>query len=113
MKELGKEGILKVKENKGEFVVQGYVMACTIYAIMADAGKRYDAKHPSVTGHITHLTITEEETKAAKRAAREAASAEGEAVSGGGKGKGKELVIEEVWKPSGTSTSFWEAAGVE
>jgi translation initiation factor 2D len=79
---------------------------------------RYDAQHPAVQGHVSHLTIAEEELKAAKRAAREAA-ADGVIPSGSGsgsgkdKGKGKELVIEEVWKPSGASISFWEAAGVE
>lgn len=34
-------------------------------------------------------------------------------AGGKGKGKGKEILIEELWKPSGGAVSFWEAAGVE
>jgi len=77
---------------------------------------RIDPKHPSIENHGPHSTIAEEELKASKKAAREARSEEGQ-VSGSGsegvKGKGKEIVIEEMWKPSSTSLQFWEACGVE
>ena len=77
---------------------------------------RIDPKHPSIENHGPHSTIAEEELKASKKAAREARSEEvqGSASgSGGAKGKGKEIVIEEMWKPSSTSLQFWEACGVE
>jgi translation initiation factor 2D len=66
--------------------------------------------------HSTFSTISEEETKDAKRAARQVASQNGDVLAkagGKGKGKGKEILIEELWKPSGGAVSFWEAAGVE
>jgi len=56
------------------------------------------------------LTIAQDDLKAAKRAAREAAAVDGAAQ---GKGKAKELTIEELWRPSAVAVSFWEAAGVE
>ncbi|KAK4685848.1 translation initiation factor 2D, partial [Tremellales sp. Uapishka_1] len=89
MKEATKEGILKTKETKGEVVILGY-----------------DAKHPSADSHVPFTTISQEETKLAKRAAREAASEDT-------KGKNKEISIEELWKPSPGSFSFWEACGID
>jgi hypothetical protein len=77
---------------------------------------RIDPKHPSIENHGPHSTIAEEESKASKKAAREALSEEGVSNgsgSGGVKGKGKEIFIEEMWKPSSTSLQFWEACGVE
>jgi translation initiation factor 2D len=77
---------------------------------------RIDPKHPSIENHGPHSTIAEEELKASKKAAREALSEEGVSNgsgSGGVKGKGQEIVIEEMWKPSSTSLQFWEACGVE
>ena len=63
------------------------------------------------------MTIAEEELKASKKAAREAISQQDQpgisGSSGGAKGKGKEVVIEEMWKPSSTSIQFWEACGIE
>lgn len=67
--------------------------------------------HPSIETHAPYLTIAEEESKAAKKAAREAATEE-QAVSTV-KGKGKEIPIEELWKPSSSSIPFWEACGLE
>ncbi|WWC89007.1 uncharacterized protein L201_003924 [Kwoniella dendrophila CBS 6074] len=109
MKEVSKEGLLKIKESKGEVIVQSY-----------------DPQHPSLQNHAGFTTIAEEEAKAAKKAAREAKQDgeannvnKGQAASGSGntvtanKGKSKEMVIEELWKPSGAATSFWDAAGVD
>ncbi|WVW84182.1 hypothetical protein I302_106212 [Kwoniella bestiolae CBS 10118] len=107
MKEVSKEGLLKIKESKGEVIVQSY-----------------DPNHPSLQNHTEHTTIAQEEQKAAKKAAREAAlSVDGEgsgtsaqpinSSNAGNKGKGKELEIEELWKPSGGAIGFWEAAGVD
>ncbi|WVR06767.1 hypothetical protein IAU60_003802 [Kwoniella sp. DSM 27419] len=107
MKEVGKEGLLKVKETKGEVVVQSF-----------------DAKHHSLQNHVDHTTIAEEEARAAKKAAREAAAQSGEGVPSAGssgatgaaqgtKGKGKEMTVEELWKPAGAAISFWDACGVD
>lgn len=58
--------------------------------------------------------MAEEEAKAAKRAAREAASESATTESAAGaKGKGKQILIEELWKPFGAAITFWEAANVE
>ena len=56
------------------------------------------------------MTIAQDDARAAKKAAREAAATDGVVA---GKGKAKELDIEELWRPSGGAIPFWEAAGVE
>ncbi|TXT09017.1 hypothetical protein VHUM_02491 [Vanrija humicola] len=85
MKEASKEGLIKIKESKGEVVVTGF-----------------DPQHPAVDGHVQFTTVAEDEAKMAKRAAREAAAAEAEQMS-----------IEELWRPAGSATAFWEACGIE
>lgn len=56
------------------------------------------------------MTIAQEEAKASKKAAREAAS---EQTTNGGKSSNKQsLDIEELWKPAGGAISFWEACGI-
>ena len=77
-------------------------------------GISFDAQHPALQNHTTFTTFAEEEAKAAKRAARQAAAESGDAAPAvWGKGKGKEIAIEELWKPGGAAISFWEAAGVQ
>ncbi|ORX35611.1 hypothetical protein BD324DRAFT_642848 [Kockovaella imperatae] len=93
MKEISKDGVIKMKESKGEIVVQGY-----------------DAKHMALQTHKPFLTVSEEEARATKKATREAAEATGAEASGS---KGKSRHIEELWRPSGSGIAFWEAAGVE
>lgn len=51
------------------------------------------------------MTVAEDETKQAKRAAREAAAAEPPA--------GAQMDIQELWKPSGSAVDFWAECGVE
>lgn len=89
MKEAGKEGIVKIKESKGEVTVVSF-----------------DSRHPSLQAHVDYMTIAQEETKAAKKAAREAASDQPTS------GYKQSLDIEELWKPAGGAISFWEACGI-
>nr|XP_018262747.1 translation initiation factor 2D [Kwoniella dejecticola CBS 10117]OBR84905.1 translation initiation factor 2D [Kwoniella dejecticola CBS 10117] len=97
MKEVSKEGLLKIKESKGEVIVQSF-----------------DPQHPSLQNHNEFTTVSQEEAKAAKKAARDAAKSAGTGVPASAKGKEKDLlVIEELWKPTGAASSFWEAAGVD
>ena len=110
MKEAGKEGLLRIKESKGEVIVQGWV---GVRWSWTDGDGSFDAGHPSLESHVPFLTIAEEESKAAKRAAREAAADGGAATSSMAKGKGKEILVEEMWKPAGGAIPFWESAGVE
>jgi translation initiation factor 2D len=64
-----------------------------------------------VQGHRPFKTISEDETKSTRRAAREAAAAEpGTEQSKSG---GRQMAIEELWKPSGVGIAFWEACGIE
>lgn len=69
--------------------------------------------------HRPFLTIAQEETRLAKRAAREAAAAEdneagpGGSASGGSGSKNKQIAIEELWKPAGSGIDFWAQLGVE
>lgn len=87
MKDAAKDGVIKIKDSKGEVTVTGF-----------------DASHALLQGHRPHKTINEEDTKAAKRAAREAAESEP---------TGKTMDIQELWKPAGTATAFWEECGIE
>lgn len=96
MKELGKEGLIKVKETKGEVVVTGY-----------------DAAHPAVQTHASFLTVGEEEARAAKRAAREAAAADAPAGTQPSKSGGREMAIAELWRPSGAAVDFWGECGID
>ncbi len=113
MKEVSKEGLMKIKETKGEVTVQGCVIVQTgdDTRLMINS---YDPQHPSLQTHSSFTTIGEEEVKAAKLVAREAATQAGVAsTTNSGKDKGRKIVIEELWKPSGGAMSFWEAAHVE
>lgn len=101
MKIVEKEGLIKAKEGRG-----GEITITTIYA-----------EHPSISLHRAHKTIAKEEEQL-KRA--EAVSdkvqtvvGRGETASVNGKGKSKEMSIEEIWKPNGSNTAFWEAFGIE
>ncbi|WVQ99704.1 hypothetical protein IAU59_006845 [Kwoniella sp. CBS 9459] len=118
MKEVSKQGLLKTKETKGEVVVQ-----C------------FDANHPALQNHAEFTTIAEVEAKEAKKAARAAATAEQDSTSGSGastgksggaaltsggssgmgasKGKAREIVVEELWKPASGALTFWEACGID
>lgn len=101
MKEVTKDGIIKSKDVKGEITVT-----------------HVDKEHPALDGHVSFVTIAEEDAKMAKRAKREAQQAEGGTVSRNGGtsaavGKGKEMVVEELWRPSGQAVAFWKTAGVE
>ncbi|RSH89032.1 hypothetical protein EHS25_002694 [Saitozyma podzolica] len=96
MKEASKEGLLKIKETKGEVIVTGF-----------------DPSHPGIENHAPHVTLAEEDIKVAKRAAREATVTDVPIPGTTKQGKSKELVIEELWKPSGGAVSFWEACGVD
>ncbi|KAL1411375.1 hypothetical protein Q8F55_002331 [Vanrija albida] len=95
MKEASKDGLIKIKESKGEVVVTGF-----------------DPQHPAVDAHVQFTTVSEEEAKTAKRAAREAAAAEAEATPVGKSGA-KQMSIEELWRPAGSATAFWDACGIE
>ncbi|KAL7422036.1 hypothetical protein Q5752_003809 [Cryptotrichosporon argae] len=86
MKDTSKDGLLKIKEAKGEVVVTGY-----------------DADHPSLSAHVEHKTIGQEEARAAKRAARDEAAA---AAVG-------EMAVAELWKPSPAAAAFWDDCGVD
>lgn len=78
--------------------------------VKADNMTSVVSTHPSLQAHAPYMTIAQEEVRAAKRAAREDAAA---GTSSDAKGKGKQLQLEELWKPSGSAIPFWEAAGLE
>ncbi len=65
MKEVSKEGLMKIKETKGEVTVQGCVIVQTgdDTRLMINS---YDPQHPSLQTHSSFTTIGEEEVKAAK-----------------------------------------------
>lgn len=100
----------RYSENQGK---QGGSHCCevgqfSVHAIQDtnDDTYSFDSRHPSLQAHVDYMTIAQEETKAAKKAAREAAS---DQPTSGCK---QSLNIEELWKPAGGAISFWEACGI-
>ncbi|RXK34762.1 hypothetical protein M231_07983 [Tremella mesenterica] len=93
MKEVSKDGLIKIKESKGEVVIVAV-----------------DQSHPALDGHKGYLTVAEEDRKAAKRAVKEAEGNNNRVAEKGMKG---ELKIEELWKPTGANVGFWEECGVD
>lgn len=79
------------------------------------ADYRFDPSHKAIDGHKPFITIAEDDARAAKRAAKQAATAEGSGaeVATSGKSKPGEMVVEELWRASGHGTAFWEACGLE
>jgi len=110
MKEASKDGLLKIKEVKGEAVIQRWARFRP--GLRWELTCSFDVKHPSLLSHEDFLTIAQDDARAAKRAAKAAASGEGTTAGAGG-AKSKVLDIEELWRPSGTGAAFWEVAGVE
>lgn len=101
MKIVDKEGLIKAKEGRG-----GEITITTIHM-----------EHPSIALHRAHKTIAKEEEQM-KRAEggsdkAQAVVSRGETASANGRGKFKEMSIEEIWKPNGPNIAFWEACGVE
>lgn len=101
MKLIEKEGLIKAKEGRG-----GEITITTIHA-----------EHPSIALHRAHKTIAKEEEQLKRAAAtpdqNTTVAARGETPSWNGKGKPKEMSIEEMWKPNGANVAFWEACGIE
>lgn len=101
MKTVEKEGLIKAKEGRG-----GEITITTIHA-----------EHPSIALHRAHKTIAkeEEQLKRAESGSDKAQIVPGrsETSSANGKGKPKEMAIEEMWKPNGANIAFWEACGIE
>ena len=115
MKELGKDGVLKIKESKGEVTVTSSVqLTCRWYWQESKAYiNRFNQAQPSIQGHAPFLTIAKDDAKSASKAARETAAAEMGEAGMVSTPKGKQLLIEELWKPAGSGLAFWEACGIE
>ncbi|WVQ77838.1 hypothetical protein IAR50_007533 [Cryptococcus sp. DSM 104548] len=95
MKEINKEGIVKTKESKGEVTVVSF-----------------DANHPAVQAHVDYTTIAQEEAKAAKKAAREAAANPEGADGKPAHTASQPIDIQELWKPISPALRFWEVCGL-
>ncbi|KAI0370925.1 eukaryotic translation initiation factor SUI1 family protein [Pilatotrama ljubarskyi] len=88
LKASAKEGLIKLKETKGD------VMVTAVYP-----------QHPDVASRHPHRTIGDLEAKAKKAEDREQREREAEE-----KRKG-EIQVAELWKPFGTTVPFFVAAG--
>lgn len=78
----------------------------------SEADSSFDPAHPAIQAHRPFKTIAEDDTKAAKKAAREAATAKVAGTTVNKRGA-RELAVEEMWKPTGSGVAFWEACGFE
>ncbi|EIN05784.1 hypothetical protein PUNSTDRAFT_91371 [Punctularia strigosozonata HHB-11173 SS5] len=85
LKACEKDGMLSLKQVKGDYVITG---------VKAD--------HPDVAGHHAYRTLKMEEEKKEKREAREKEE---------GAKKGKEMVVVELWKPHQATIRLFEEAG--
>jgi translation initiation factor 2D len=99
MKLIEKEGLIKAKEGRG-----GEITITTIHA-----------EHPSIALRRAHKTIAkeEEQLKRAAAAPDQNSAVAAQTPSGNGKGRPKEMSIEEMWKPNGANIAFWETCGIE
>ncbi|ODN72795.1 hypothetical protein L202_08231 [Cryptococcus amylolentus CBS 6039] len=95
MKEINKEGIVKIKESKGEVTVVSF-----------------DPKHPDLQAYEGYTTIAQEEAKAVKKAAREAAANPEGADGKPAQSASQPIDIQELWKPISPALLFWEACGL-
>lgn len=102
--QMEKEGLVKLKSSKDQ-----------------DSVVSVDLKHAAVQGHKAHVTVSEQQSKDKRRAAREAASGGGASAEpsavGDGAGpsvvkKAKVQAIREVFKPSGQTLPFWTAINI-
>ncbi|KAI0340373.1 eukaryotic translation initiation factor SUI1 family protein [Trametopsis cervina] len=87
LKACAKEGLLKLKENKGDVVVTGIFPA-----------------HPAVVGHRPHRTVHSIEQKKEKAEEREKREREEEEK------KKSEITVTELWKPFGPTIAWFVAA---
>ncbi|GJE88956.1 eukaryotic translation initiation factor SUI1 family protein [Phanerochaete sordida] len=87
LKACAKEGLIKLKEMKGDVVVTAVYPA-----------------HPSVAGHRQHKTVQSVEDKKGKAEARERQAQEAEEKRRG------ELHVAELWKPHGPTVGWFVAA---
>ncbi|KIP12172.1 hypothetical protein PHLGIDRAFT_370577 [Phlebiopsis gigantea 11061_1 CR5-6] len=84
LKAAAKEGLLKLKETKGDLVVTAV-----------------HPTHPAVAAHRTYTTLAVVDAKREKAAARAAAAAQ----------QTEEIAVAEVWKPFGPTLGLFVAAG--
>ncbi len=68
-----------------------------------------NANHDLLQSHRPHKTIAEQ---SAKEAAAVSAEEEKNGSSAASGGTGKEISIEEFWRPTGHGVAFWETCGV-
>jgi translation initiation factor 2D len=90
----GGAGLIKIKEDKNG--------GCMVLAI--------NSNHDALQSHRNHRTVAQE--AAAQGAAASSAADVASSGHAASASAGKELAIEEFWKPSGNGVSFWEACGV-
>ena len=107
LKASAKEGLIRVKEIKGEVVVTG---AYRIYGVRVHSLKSHtgvNQSHSSVDGHLIHVTVKDVEEKEERKEERERQE-ERKA-----KEKGRELQVTLLWKPHMGNVLFFKEAGRE
>ncbi|KAJ3554562.1 hypothetical protein NM688_g3040 [Phlebia brevispora] len=90
LKVCAKEGIVKIKESKGDVVVTGVSL-----------------KHPAVAGHQPHRTIQSVDAQREKAEERQRKAKEAEEK------RKTQIQITELWRPHGHTLGWFVAAGVD
>jgi hypothetical protein len=106
LKASAKEGLIKLKETKGEVVVTGTQRLVRVLFLL----KHYagvDQSHSSVGGHSSHITVKDVEEKKERKEERERQE-EHKA-----KEKEREFQITLFWKPHAGNVGFFKEAGRE
>ena len=108
LKVSAKEGLIKLKESKGEVMVTGVYRideVRVLFSLRCYAG--VDRSHPSIDEHANHVTVQEIEEKKGRREEQERQEEQK------AKEKGRELQITLLWKPHMANVAFFREAGKE
>lgn len=108
LKASAKEGLIKVKETKGEVVVTcGYCFDNARVCSHSDPYAGVNQSHSSIDEHPDHLTVKDVEEKKERNEERERREEQK------AKEKERELRITLLWKPHMANVALFRAAGRE
>ena len=107
LKASAKEGLIKVKETKGEVMITSALCIHKVRVALLKCHTGVNNSHPSVDGHPNHITVKDVEEKEERKGERERHE-EQKAME-----KGRELQITLLWKPHMGNVAFFKEAGKE
>lgn len=108
LKASAKEGLIKLKETKGDVVITGasspFASPLPDFSLTRFEWPAVYPAHPAVAGHKPHKTVQSVEEKREKTEERQRKAQEAEEK------KRSEIHIAELWKPHGPTVGWFVAA---